>query len=266
MTRVRRTKLAVEAATRNREMLAALGRQVRASRKRRQLTQKALGARVDLGRSTLSRIERGLGGGVTLDAWQRIALALDRPLRLEFGRDANEDPADAGHLAIQELVLRSARSAGYARTFEMPTRPTDPARSADVALRREHPRRLVLVECWNTFGDIGASGRSFDRKLNEADQLAAAAWGEEPYRVAGCWVVRASARNRVLAAKYQETFETKFPGSSKLWLQALTTGTEPPAGPGLVWCDVGATRLLAWRRRNNQEPSAGGGDPVRPRP
>ncbi len=191
-------------------------------------------------------VTRGLGGGVTLDAWQRIALAFDRPLRLELGRDANEEPADAGHLSIQELILRSGRRCGYARTFEMPTRPADPARSADDALRRENPRRIVLVECWNGFGDFGSSARSFDRKMVEADQMAAATWGAEAYRVAGCWVVRASARNRALVARYQEIFEGRFPGSSTLWVRALTeVRSLPPsrvssgATSGLPACSPG---------------------------
>jgi hypothetical protein len=43
-------------------------------------------------------------------------------------------------------------------------------------------------------------------------------------------------------------FDAKFPGSSLAWVRALTGCADPPAEPGLVWCDVGATRLFAWRR------------------
>jgi hypothetical protein len=61
-------------------------------------------------------------------------------------------------------------------------------------------------------------------------------------------VVRATARNRQLVARYPEVFASRFPGSSIGWVRALATGTEPPAEPGLVWCDANATRLYAWRR------------------
>lgn len=95
--------------------------------------------------------------------------------------------------------------------------------------------------------------RSFQRKLVEADALAVAAWGTAPYRVAGCWVVRATKRNRALLARYPEVFAAALPGSSRAWVAALTTGTEPPTEPGLVWCDVRCTRVFAWRRRTGDE-------------
>jgi hypothetical protein len=70
----------------------------------------------------------------------------------------------------------------------------------------------------------------------------------EPYRVGGCWLVRATARNRALVARYPEVFATRFPGSSAGWLRALAAGGEPPSEPGLAWCDA-ATRMFAWRQR-----------------
>jgi hypothetical protein len=158
-------------------------------------------------------------------------------------------PADAGHLAIQELVLRLARTAGAKRFFELATRPAEPWRSADVGMRVDRHRCLVLCECWNTIGDVGAAARSTARKVAEAEQLAVVTGGEKPYRIASCWVVRATRRNRELVGRYPEVFAARFPGSSAGWLAALTRGDEPPTEPGLVWCDVAATRVFAWRRR-----------------
>jgi hypothetical protein len=112
-----------------------------------------------------------------------------------------------------------------------------------------NPKRvLVLVEAWNTFGDVGASVRSTDRKLAEAEDFATATWGERDHLVAGCWVVRSTRANRALVARYPELFASRFPGSSHGWLATLTTGSRPPAQAGLVWCDVAATRLFSWRR------------------
>jgi hypothetical protein len=51
------------------------------------------------------------------------------------------------------------------------------------------------------------------------------------------WVVRETARNRALLARYPEIFASVFTGSSRGWVLALTTGSEPPDEPGLVWCD-----------------------------
>jgi hypothetical protein len=190
----------------------------------------------------VSRMERGLGR-VDLDALQRIGLAFSQPVVVTFGRDMLEVPVDAGHLAIQELVLRLAREAGYAGAFETPTRPADPWRSVDVSLRDASRGLAVLVECWNSIGDIGAAARSTMRKLADIA-------GQMPEdRVRGVWVVRATARNRALVERYPEVFASRFPGSSRGWLEALTSGSSPPVEPGLVWCDVAATRLFGWRQR-----------------
>ncbi|MGI8703581.1 MAG: helix-turn-helix transcriptional regulator [Candidatus Limnocylindrales bacterium] len=246
----KRAPLASEASRLNREQLTAAGREVRASRLRRRLTQDQLAFRVGMDRSMISRAERGDGAGITLGSWQRIAVALGRPLRLEFGRDPQTDPADAGHLRIQELVLRLARQWGDVRSFELPTKPASPAYSADVGLRDNRSRRLVLAEAWNTFGDLGAARRSTARKLAEAQGLAAV-YGADgpPFSAHACWVVRATRANRGLVVRYPEVFAAALPGSSREWVRALTLGTPPPKEPGMVWCDVSCTRLLEWRRR-----------------
>jgi hypothetical protein len=101
----------------------------------------------------------------------------------------------------------------------------------------------------NIIGDVGAAARASARKQAEAEAFAIAIGGGRPHAVATCWVVRSTARNRALAAHCPEVFASRFPGSSVAWVRALTEGTPPPAEPGLVWCDVEATRLFPWRRR-----------------
>ena len=191
-------------------------------------------------------MERGLGRSLSVDVWQRAFAALDRVLVIEGSRDPLEEPADAGHLGIQELVLRLSRGAGIRGTFELPGRAG--AGSTDVGLRHDAYRVLELIECWNVIGDIGAGARSTSRKVADAEMAAIAIGRDRPYRVASCWVVRATRRNRELLARYPEVFARRFPGSSARWVAALTTGAVPPIEPGLVWCDVACTRLFPWRR------------------
>lgn len=251
MAPTRRPVLAAEARRRNQEQLARLGAFVRAARSRRRWTQAALAGRVGLSRASVSRIEVGRGGGLTVDTWQRVAVALGVPLEIRFWADRAEEPADAAHLHIQELLLRLARRRGVARTFESPTRPADPARSVDVGLRDDRLRLLVLCEAWNSMGDIGAAARATSRKVAQAEALAVTLGGDTgAYRVASVWVMRASARNRALLTRYGEIFATRFPGSSRAWVRALTQGGPPPAEPGLVLCDSSCRRLMEWRRRS----------------
>jgi len=253
-TRIR-TRLAADAQRANREQAVRLGAAARAARLRRHLTQGALGRRVGLSQAAISRAERGLGAGMTLDAWQRLALGLGIGMNVALRRDPMEDTLDAAHLALQELVLANVKPAGYRASVELPSRPAEPWRSVDVALVDDERRRFLVVECWNTIGDVGAAVRSTSRKQVDADALATARWGRAPHAVAAVWVVRATARNRALIARYPELFATRFPGSSARWLRALTSDAPPPAMPGLVWASADAGRLYAWRRRELTTPS-----------
>jgi transcriptional regulator with XRE-family HTH domain len=247
MPGVRRSQLAVEVARRNQEQRMRIGGEIRTMRERRGWTRTELARRAGIGRMVESRVERGLTR-LDLDALQRIGVAMDRPLLVSFGRDVLERPADAGHLAMQEILLRIGRTTGYSGTFELPTRPSEPWRSVDVGLTAATAHRMILAECWNTIGDVGAAARSTNRKRSELEDLAVGRWGADA-EVGVVWVVRASARNRSLLQRYPEVFAARFPGSSRDWVMALTTGTPPPTEPGLIWCDVGATRIFEWRRR-----------------
>ncbi|HSO30555.1 MAG TPA: helix-turn-helix transcriptional regulator [Candidatus Sulfomarinibacteraceae bacterium] len=229
------------------ETIRGLGASVRAARRRRRLTQSQLAGRAGLSRASLSRIETGRGGGVPVGTWLALAAELGLAPRFGFARDWREEPVDAGHLAVQELLLRLGRAAGYTRTFELPIGRARSGASVDVFLRDDRRRRLVIAEVWNVIGDIGAGSRSFDRKLGAAAEFAVAIT-DEPYSVHGVWVIRATRRNRALVARYPEVFATAFKGSSRAWAEALVSGGPPPDEPGLVWADVAATRIFAWRR------------------
>lgn len=250
MPRVRRPAAEAEVERRLQERGSRLGGQIRALRARRQWSQQDLGDRAALGRLVISRLERGVGP-FDVAALERLGLAFGVPLRVEFGRDPREDIADAGHLAMQELLLRTARHAGYSVEFELPTRPAEPWRSIDVGLANPRRQRAIAAECWNTIGDVGAASRSSARKRSELDAMWSGRWGEDA-QVGLVWVVRATKRNRLLVERYPEVFRSRFPGSSRLWVRAIVEGTDFPPHPGLIWCDVAATRLFHWRRADGR--------------
>ncbi len=230
-------------------MAAALGRQVRTGRKRLGFTQAELGIRIGLHQSMISRIELGQGRGVPLETWVTIGFALGQPLAISLSRPLGEgrQPTDAGHLEMQEHLLRLARATGRPASFELPTRPTDPSRSIDVCIRDVRHRVLIIEEAWNTFGDLGAAVRATHRKAAEATDVAATIDDGPAYRVATVWIVRASAINRSLIVRYPEIVRAAFPGSSHGWVTALTSNAAPPAESGLVWYDQAAQRVHAWR-------------------
>jgi len=255
MARPRRPSRTVRAADHDREMLLALGRSVRESRLQAIQTQRELAAAAGVSESALRRVERGASANISVDTLQRIGYALDRPVTVQLTKGAVE-PIDAGHLAMQELVVRLVSRAGYQPRVELPSVRHGTWRSSDVAAIRPVDRALVGVECWNTIGDLGAAFRGSDRKRNDLEEFAAATWGPGEHRVGICWVVRATRANRALVEKYPMLIASRFPGSSSAWVEALTKGAAPPGGDGLVWCDVGATRVFPWRRASGTAPSA----------
>jgi transcriptional regulator with XRE-family HTH domain len=229
-----------------------LGKAVRSERRRLRLTQAELAARVGVHQSWISRIEIGLGHGVPLETWIALGVALGRPLAVAFSRPLGEtrEPTDAGHLAMQERLLALARATGRSATFELPTRPSDPSRLIDVCVRDARNRVLIIEEAWNTFSDLGAAARSTARKRAEAADLAATVDDGPPYRVASVWVVRPSATNRNLLARFPGIFSAACPGPSRGWTRALTSTDSPPEAPGLVWLDPLNGRVSEWRRRS----------------
>jgi transcriptional regulator with XRE-family HTH domain len=231
----------------NREAIAiaaTLGGVARAARRARGLSLRQVAQRVGLSVARLSEIERGAGSRAPLETWVALGIALGRPLAVDFSRpsDAPHWPSDTGHLEIQEFILGLGAATGRLGTFELPTRPIDPARSSDVGLHDPRHQVRIHVECWNTFGDLGAAVRATNRKVAEAG----ATWPHD--RIATVWVVRATAANRRFLARFPHILDAAFPGSSSAWVQALTDGTPPPDQSGFVWFDASTGRLTARRR------------------
>jgi len=256
MAGVKRPQARIVGASRASEAAVKAGAQVKASRLRRRMMQKTLAGRVGISQARLSEIEAGRGAGTPPEVWFALGEALGRYLRFEFARDAQAELADAGHLSIQELVIRVTKPGGWETEFEARSR-SDSGQSVDVRLFDRRRRRLAIVECWNTFGDLGQASRSSDQKMRDAEDRAVAVAGEgKPFAVGLCWVVRDTRANRALVAKYEHIFAARFPGSSAAWVKALINGGPMPSEPGRVWCDVRTTRLFAHRRVRGDQGSA----------
>jgi len=234
---------------------AHLGGEARRTRTRIRRTQAQVAARVGISRSRYAELERGEGAEAPLDVWVRVGLVLGRPLAVSLSRDANLDgtaePADAGHAAAQELVLRLARLHGRRSDVELPIGLGRSPDSADVVLRDDRQRVLILVEIVNRASDLGALARSTDRKVAGLEGAAILAGGDDnPYRVAVVWLLTDTAANRALVARFPEFLRARCPGSSLGWARAVMDGSEPPDEPGLAWVDVRAGRIRELRLRS----------------
>ena len=246
MVRRRRRNDEVAGEREARRVASTLGDELRRTRLRRRLTQARLGDRVGLGQTRIHELEAGQGAMAPLAVWFAIGAALGRPFAAGFSRDLElvADPADAGHLAGQELVLRLARAHGRTGMFELSTRPS--ARdggSVDVGIRDDVHRVLILIEVWNRMGDLGNASRSTNRKVMEAAALAAF----RGYRVASCWLLVDTAANRTIVRWFPEILRAHFAASSFHWVRCLTEGAAPPMTSGIAWIDTRSERVRPMR-------------------
>jgi transcriptional regulator with XRE-family HTH domain len=231
----RRTNHELDGDLESGRIAVALGADLRRSRRRARLTQEQVGGRVGISRARIGELERGKGGSAPLGLWVRLGKAVDRPFAASFSRDLREppEPIDAGHLAAQELVLGLARRAGRSGEFEVPTRSSGSPGVADVAIRDDIQRVLILVEIWNRLADLGAASRSTSRKVVEVQRATLPAG----FRLGSCWLLVDNAANRAIVRRFPEIFRARFPGSSLGWVRALADGRESPRGAGIAWID-----------------------------
>lgn len=228
------------------------------------LSQLAAADRAGLARSTWSGLEIARDGRVTLATMNRAAMALGTDVRAYIGNaSAASQPRDATHLRHQELVIRTAAAGGWTALAETALdRDARTSRAADVLLERGH--EYAITEVWDWFDDVGAAQRDWDRRLDALDRYAIgrlspnAAPGALPRpggavepavlpKIGGCWVVRATRRNRLLVSEHRHLFRARFAGSGHAWLEALTTSRPMPERPALLWVSVDGRHLYPAR-------------------
>ncbi|MEX2548157.1 MAG: helix-turn-helix transcriptional regulator [Chloroflexota bacterium] len=250
----KRTPLQVAADEASIELAKKLGRMLKDGRVRSRQTQARAADRggisqsewsaLELGRNaatvpTLNRAAAAVGG--SLDAWIRQTSAAGLP-------------RDAVHLRHQELIIRLGIGGKWkALPEEFIDRDARTSRAADVLLTRRNPTDAVdeyaFWDVWDWFDDIGASVRDFGRRMDAVDRYATARMRTDKLpRVGGCFVVRATTRNRRLIADHRHFFSARFPGSGHAWLRALQDPAAPlPSEPALIWVSVRGDRLFPAR-------------------
>ena len=106
------------------------------------------------------------------------------------------------------------------------------------------------MEVIDWFDDVGAPMRAWQRRLDAVERYAIARMsGDDPLPlINGCWIVRATRRNRQLVGEHENSFSARFPGSGHAWLAALTHQTSAmPRESALLWVSVNGERLFPSR-------------------
>lgn len=231
---------------------AVLGREARATRRRRHRTQAQVATTMGCSRARYAELERGEGATAPLELWVKVGLALGRPLAVAFSRDLAERGElgliDGGHLSAQELVLRLGRLHHRSANVELPTSTRPMPGVVDVLLRDDRARVLFLLEILNRTDDLGAVARSTDRKTAELEGLSILIGGDDgPYRIVVAWLLTETEANRRLVIAYPEFLRVRCPGSSAALASSLMSGGRPPPRPAIAWVDVRAGRIRPLR-------------------
>jgi transcriptional regulator with XRE-family HTH domain len=238
------------------ELRKKLGKMLLDGRRREHLTQGMAAARAGLSQSEWSELERGKNVA-TLPTINRAAFAVGGSLDAWIKQTSAADlPRDAVHLRHQELIIRlSVGGAWKSLPEEFIDRDARTSRAADVLLYRRSPLddvdEYAFWDVWDWFDDVGGHVRDFFRRLDAVDRYATARMRgtDAPLpRVGGCFVVRATIRNRALVKDHSHFFGARFPGSARAWLESLQDPRAPlPKEPALVWVAVNGERLYAAR-------------------
>ncbi len=239
------------------ELSTKLGRSLREARNIAGLKQAQAAARAGLSQSGWSRLERDGDARYTVATWDRAAHAVGARLHAYIeGVSAADRPRDAVHVKNQELLIRMALGGGWrSLPEEAIDREVSRSRWADVLLSRRRvrePAEYALMEVIDWFDDVGAATRAWGRRLEAVERYAIGRMlpgDDQPLpRASGCWLIRATQRNRALVGELHNFLRARFPGSGRAWLAALTNRATPmPSDPALLWVSLNGDRLFAAR-------------------
>jgi transcriptional regulator with XRE-family HTH domain len=235
--------------------MVELGRALKDARLAAKLTQAEVGALAGVVQGTVSEVERGTTATLSHLVLARMAKACGSELHAYLQRVSGaQEPRDIAHLRTQALIASTAEAGGWQATPEAAIEDAaERSRSIAVLLARAALERaaveLAIVEVLDWLPDVGASLRSWDRRLARVERWAIATRTRERDgatlvpRVSGCWVLRATKRNRQLVRELRPLFAARFQGVGRDWIAALGTDAPMPASPALLWVSVKADRL-----------------------
>jgi transcriptional regulator with XRE-family HTH domain len=234
------------------DIATRLGRMLKEARTRRHLSQGELAADVCAFAALVSHLERGLGATTSLETWAIVGSAVGLDLAAFFEATPGASvPRDYEHLKRQQLVISAAEGGGWQPLLEAPIDfDRLRSRSIDVLLLQLDRREAAAVEIWDWFDDVGKAIRGLDAKIAALDRHLSLSrdLASSPWHTSGLWVVRGTARNRLLVREFEALFAAKFRGSSSGWFTALVDpARRVPPRAGFIWTDSDGRKLQVAR-------------------
>lgn len=205
-----------------------LGHAYRALRIRSRLRQADVAARAKVSPSTISRVERGRIGTITLGKLRRVSEALDADLdvRLRWNGEGLDRLLDQAHAGLVEVLVERLQAAGWEVEVEASFAIDGERGSVDVAAYYRGRGIVLIAEVKSVVPDSQATIYGLDRKGRLAPRIARAR-GWDCRGVARLLVIGDSATSRRRIAQLASTYGVAFPTVGR----AVSRWLRDPVGP-----------------------------------
>jgi transcriptional regulator with XRE-family HTH domain len=248
-----------------------LGSAYRAIRIELRLRQEDVARQARVCQQTVSRIERGRLGSLTVDTLLAVAGALEADLRVTLEWRGAKLPRllDRRHARLQDAVARLLMDSGWDVTIEETFNHFGERGSVDILAWRADVQALLVIEIKSELVDLQDTVASMDRKLRVVPQIVRRDRGWQARSIAGVLVLPDAKLARSAVAEHAALMGAAFPARTLevrrwigapagrlrgIWFVANTPG-------GSVARSGGPTRRVYKRRKparpaNEREPKA----------
>lgn len=202
-----------------------IGNTFRAIRVELRLRQIDVAARAGVSQQTVSNIECGRFGGVSIDAYCRVAEVLDAdvPLAPRWRGPKLDRLLDRRHALLQDRVAALLLSAGWVVRAEFSFNVFGDRGSVDVLAWLPASRALLIVEIKTEITGLEETLRVLDMKRRVAPTLAARELGWHSGSVATVLVMPDASTHRVLIGRHAALVSASLPARTvavRSWMAA----------------------------------------------
>jgi len=233
--------------------LGAVFRMVRIRRKWRQVD---VAQRAGVSDGTVSRIEHGQLGGITVGSLRRVAdvLEIRHDHRLRWRAADLDRLAGQDHAELVESVAARLIDAGWTVRPEVSFAIWGERGAVDLLAWRDEPRTLLVIEVKTEIVDVGECLRTFGVKRRLAGSIAASVGRPEPGDVSAALLIADTRTNHRRVAAHADTFRSALPDTGRHLNASIAGSATRP---------VAALAYVPYRRPATTRPRTSGVQRVR---
>lgn len=226
-----------------------VGRVLRSMREHLGQSQADVATSAKISQSAVSRAERGAVGSLTVDALDRLAIALGGSLSIEIRTPAGlaSRLVDRVHAGLVDRVVTLLP--GWETVLEYTFNHFGDRGSVDVLAWHAATRTLLIIEVKSALTDLQAMLVSMSRKLRIVPDAVRRDRDWDPQHVGRLIVVAGSTSNREIVATHRALFDASFPARTAEIRQWLHAPNGPIAGVWFVSTRTVPTLRMDGRRR-----------------